>query len=210
MTNIIEFNIVELEVLSMHRKKHGRFWRTWHDERQEDADESEPSNHEHWAAWHAHMSDFLGMPPERHWLFSGRRFRPWFSGSWGPPVHFNPFVADLMSKGGGLLSMFVLMLLVEKPRYGNELMREIESRTGGSWASNPGAIYPLLNEMESYGLLVGEWEDEEKRTRRIYHLTQEGSEEFERLKELMRPKLEQTINILKQLYDEMELKNEET
>lgn len=187
----------------MHRKKYGRFWRNWHKVKQKDLEGEDKFDHEHWAAWKSHFSDFLGMPPERHWLFGGRRFKPWFSGNWGPPMLFNPFVADLMSKGGGLLSLFVLLLLAEKPRYGNDIMHEIEERTGGRWASNPGAIYPLLNDMEENGLLVGEWEDEARRTRRIYHLNDKGQEEFERLKELMRPKLEEVINILKQFSDEM-------
>ena len=105
-----------------------------------------------------------------------------------------------MSKGGGLLSLLVLHLLSEKPRYGNDIMREIEERTQGGWESNPGAIYPLLNIMEQKGLVHGEWEDAEKRTRRIYRLTPQGDQELERLKEVMRPKLEEAINVLRKIH----------
>jgi amino acid transporter len=43
------------------------------------------------------FAEFLGMPPEEHWLFSGRRFKPWASGDLGPPGLFNPFVASRWS-----------------------------------------------------------------------------------------------------------------
>jgi DNA-binding PadR family transcriptional regulator len=113
-----------------------------------------------------------------------------------------------MSKGGGLLSLYMLHLLAEKPRYGNDIMRELEGRTHGRWASNPGAIYPLLTAMEDSGLVVSEWEDPDKRTRRIYRLTPEGQGELERLKEVMRPKLEEAIDVLRDLYNDLDIDEE--
>jgi len=121
---------------------------------------------------------------------------------------FNPFVAELMSKGGGLLSLYVLHLLSEKPRYGNDIMRAIEERTQGRWTSNPGAIYPLLNAMEKSDLVDGEWEDPDKRSRRIYRLTPEGRQEYLRLKEVMRPKLEEAISVLNDLVNDLETDKE--
>jgi DNA-binding PadR family transcriptional regulator len=160
-------------------------------------------------AWRDHVAEFLGIAPEKHWLFRGRRFKPWFSGSWGPPSMFNPFVAVVMSKGGGLLSLYVLHLLEEKPRYGNDIMREIEERTQGRWGSNPGAIYPMLSVMEERGLIVGEWEDPDKRTRRVYQLTPEGHRELARLKEVMRPKLEEAIHVLRTLHEDLKVGGED-
>ena len=58
--------------------------------------------------------------------------------------------------------------------------------------------------MEGGGLVVGEWEDPFKRTRRIYHLTPDGRQELERLKDVMRPKLDEAINVLRDLYDDLE------
>lgn len=121
---------------------------------------------------------------------------------------FNPFVADLMSKGGGLLSLLVLHLLSEQPRYGNDIMREIEERTGGHWGSNPGAIYPLLSAMEESGLADGHWEDPDKRTRRIYKLTDNGRKELERLKEIMRPKLEEAIRVMRDISNGLEIEED--
>jgi DNA-binding PadR family transcriptional regulator len=117
-------------------------------------------------------------------------------------------VAELLSKGGGLLPLYVLHLLAQKPRYGNDIMRAIGERTHGRWASNPGAVYPLLNAMEDRGLVEGDWEDADKRTRRIYRLTPEGQDEYDRLKDVMRPKLEEAINVLRDLYDDLDMEKE--
>jgi DNA-binding PadR family transcriptional regulator len=156
------------------------------------------------ALWRHFIAQFIGVPPEKHWLFKGRRFKHWVSGDWGPPIQFNPFVAEVLSKGGGLLSLYVLHLLSEQPRYGNDIMREIEERTEGRWAANPGAVYPLLSVMEKRDLIEGEWEQPTKRTRRIYRLTEAGHQELSRLKAVMRPMLEEAISILRSLHADME------
>ena len=192
-----------------HKKHRGHFWHKWSESQHNNDTESPDMDFDPRAAWRSHFSEFLGVPPEKHWLFGGRRFKPWASGRWGPPGLFNPFVAEMLSKGGGLLSIYVLHLLAEKPRYGNDIMREIEERTQGRWGANPGAIYPLLTAMEDSGLVVGEWQDPDKRTRRIYRLTPQGHQELARLKEVMRPKLEEAISVLKDFYDDLSTEEEE-
>ena len=37
-----------------------------------------------------------------------------------------------------------------------------------------GTLYPLLRRLESHGLLVSEWREEEKRNKRFYRLSPEG------------------------------------
>ena len=191
------------------KKTRGPFWRKWHATHHGHGNASPEISDEEWIEWKAHFTDHLGMSPHDHWLFGGRRFKPWFSRRWGPPALFNPFVAELLSKGGGLLPLYVLHLLAEKPRYGNDIMRAIEERTGGSWAPNPGAVYPLLGAMEQSALVIGEWEDEPKRTRRIYRLTQQGEKEYGRLKEIMRPKLKEAIGVLREMYADLETSDQE-
>jgi len=194
--------------LRRHRRK-GYFWPRWSEVEQDLEEEFPEGDVDHRRAWRKHFSDFMGVPPEKHWLFSGRRFKAWRSSKRGHPGLFNPFVAVMMSKGGGLLSLYVLHLLAEKPRYGNDIMRAIEDRTNRRWGSNPGAIYPLLAAMEDRGLVEGKWEDPEKRTRRIYQLTQAGNQELGRLKEVIRPKLEEAINVLRQLSEDLEVDKED-
>jgi len=142
--------------------------------------------------WNEFFFGFMGASPEEHWFFGGRRFSPWHQGM----DTFNPFVASLLSKGGGLLPLLVMQLVAQKPRYGNEIMEIIAERTGGQWVSNPGAIYPLLTQLEEQGLVEGLWEDPQKRTIRIYSLTEDGVQELARLKAIVRPKLAEAIEVL--------------
>ncbi len=151
-------------------------------------------------AWRDAFEEFLGKAPEDHWMFGGRRFHPWQMGE----AIFNPFVAMALSKGGGLLPLYVLHLIAEQPRYGNALMSAIEARTGGAWGTNPGAIYPLLNDMEAQGLITGEWDDPARRTVRHYAITERGLDELDRLKAVMRPKLEEAINVLSDILSDLD------
>lgn len=183
------------------KKGFGRFWSEWDDG--DDPDEQRGPNRgrrgfargERGQHWRQHFNNYMGAYPEDHWLFSGRRFRPWHHGR----ANFNPFVANLMSMGGGLLPILVLQLIAEEPRYGNEVMKLIRKRTAGQWVANPGAIYPLLTELEEEGLIAGEWENERKRTMRIYQITPQGEEELTKLKEIIRPKLSEAISMLQVL-----------
>ena len=61
----------------------------------------------------------------------------------------------------------------------------------------------MLNLMEQRGLVEGNWEDETRRTRRFYCMTQRGSEELTRLKEVMKPRLMEASSILQELLDEL-------
>ena len=44
-----------------------------------------------------------------------------------------------------------------------------------------GTLYPLLRRLESQGLLVSEWREEEKRNKRFYRLSREGEQILKRL-----------------------------
>ena len=156
-------------------------------------------------AWRDFFHRFTGDWPEQHWAFGGRRFRPWHQGD----VSFNPFVANLFSQGGGLLPLIVLHLLADKPRYGNELMTLISQKTSGQWLANPGAIYPLMSELEERGLVVGEWEDPRKRTMRVYQLTPKGEREMNRVKAIVRPKLNEAIEVLQSLVGDLNDQDDE-
>lgn len=193
------------------KKGHGRFWDEWDgwNDSQETSGprrgrrggpRSERAQH-----WRQHFNRYMGVFPEDHWLVGGRRFRPWHRGR----PDFNPFVANLMSHGGGLLPVLVLQFIAEEPRYGNEVMKLIRQKTAGQWLANPGAIYPLLNQLEEAGFITGEWEDDRKRTTRIYQITPEGEKELERLKEILKPKLSEAIAVLQDLEDELNGKHKE-
>jgi len=173
------------------------FWHGWH----ERCHSQHGPPHEMRQMWHSYLREFFGQEPRDHWFLGGRRFKGWRTAS-GPGA-FNPFVGLMLAKGGGLLPLLVLHLLEAQPRYGNEIMKEIQEQTQGRWVSNPGVIYPMLGFMEKRGLLKSEWEEKTRRTRRFYRITTRGSEELARLKEVMKPQLTKALEILQNLLDEL-------
>jgi DNA-binding PadR family transcriptional regulator len=62
--------------------------------------------------------------------------------------------------------------------------------TGGLVAVNPNTMYPLLRSLEGRGLIAGEWEHPERRSRRFYRLTAGGEAERVRLADEMAPHLD--------------------
>ncbi len=51
----------------------------------------------------------------------------------------------------GDLRLVVLSMIAEKPRYGYEIIKEIEDRVGGAYTPSPGVIYPTLTLLEELG-----------------------------------------------------------
>ncbi len=105
-----------------------------------------------------------------------------------PPISGDPLIGDL--RRADLLPLLVLHYISEGPSYGNQLMERIAAMTAGVLSVNPNTMYPLLRQLESRGLIHGEWEHPERRTRRYYSLTREGRAEYDRLVEEVRPFLD--------------------
>jgi DNA-binding PadR family transcriptional regulator len=197
------------------KKEHEDFWRAWQEEQAQFWESHNGQDNiqkgprfpgpELVQAWRNYFHDFMGVWPEEHWALSGRRFTPWHQGV----DTFNPFVSSLLSKGGGLLPLYVMQLLAERPHYANELMGLITERTGRQWMANPGAIYPLMNQLEEQGLIAGEWEDPRKRTVRIYQLTEAGEWELAHLKAIVQPKLAEAVEVLQDLASDLSHTGEE-
>jgi PadR family transcriptional regulator, regulatory protein PadR len=103
-------------------------------------------------------------------------------------VKGDPLLGEL--RRGGLLPLLVLHFLSAGPSYGNQLMERISTVTGGLVAVNPNTMYPLLRSLESRGLVAGEWEHPERRSRRFYRLTEAGEAERARLSDEMVPYLD--------------------
>ncbi len=107
----------------------------------------------------------------------------------GGPGSSDPLLAGLRKTG--LLRLLVLHLLGAGPSYGNQLMERVGSLTGGLVAVNPNTMYPLLRALEAEGLVAGEWEHPERRSRRFYRLTEPGSAERDRLAAEVAPRLDE-------------------
>ena len=103
---------------------------------------------------------------------------PW--GFWGDAKNWDAYVFTPLKRGrffsGIEVRLAILSLLSEGPKHGYELMKEIESRSGGSYKVSAGSIYPALQQLEDEGLVTSE----HREGRRIYQLTDSGRAEVER------------------------------
>jgi PadR family transcriptional regulator PadR len=70
----------------------------------------------------------------------------------------------------GSLVLAVLAAL-KKEQYGYTLRKTLEEQ---GMAIDEGTLYPLLRRLESQGLLLSEWREQEKRNKRFYRLSTEG------------------------------------
>ena len=113
----------------------------------------------------------------------------------------DPFSGELRRRQ--VLPLLVLHLIAQGPTYGNQLMDRIAGMTEGVLSVNPNTMYPLLRKLEQRGLIVGQWEHPERRTRRFYSVTDDGQEEYERLLEEVRPVLESVASSIDDIVREV-------
>jgi PadR family transcriptional regulator PadR len=102
-----------------------------------------------------------------------------------------------------VLPLLVLHLIAAGPSYGNQLMERIAGMTEGVLTVNPNTMYPLLRKLEAAGLIEGDWEHPERRTRRFYSITEAGEEEYKRLREEVRPFLDSVARSIDDIVGEV-------
>ena len=114
----------------------------------------------------------------------------------------DPLTRELRKRD--ILPLLVLHFMSEGPSYGNALIERIDAVTAGVLHVNPNTMYPLLRQLESRGLVSGEWEHPERRSRRYYSLTAAGRKEYRRLVKEVRPFLDSiaqaTHEIVREVY----------
>jgi PadR family transcriptional regulator PadR len=72
----------------------------------------------------------------------------------------------------GCLTLAVLAQLRQE-HYGYTLRKALDAR---GLVIDESTLYPLLRRLESQGLLVSEWREEDKRNKRFYRLSVEGEQ----------------------------------
>jgi PadR family transcriptional regulator, regulatory protein PadR len=77
----------------------------------------------------------------------------------------------------GALVLAVLVQL-RSEQYGYTLRKSLADH---GMAIDEGTLYPLLRRLETQGLLVSEWREEEKRNKRFYRLSPDGKLMFQQL-----------------------------
>ena len=75
----------------------------------------------------------------------------------------------------GAAELLLLSVLEARPRHGYELVKLIESQSGGRLVFHLDSLYPLLYRLEERGWIRGTWvEKAGERRRRFYGLTPTG------------------------------------
>ncbi len=77
----------------------------------------------------------------------------------------------------GCLVLAVLAAL-RAEQYGYTLRKVLEAQ---GLAIDESTLYPLLRRLETQGLLVSEWREEDKRNKRFYRVSKEGRQILEKL-----------------------------
>ena len=113
----------------------------------------------------------------------------------------DPLVGDL--RKGGLLPLLVLHFVAREPSYGNQLIERVGELTSGAVVVNPNTMYPLLRQLEAQGLVAGEWEHPERRSRRFYRITDAGRAECARLSAEVGPRLERIAGSIQAIRAEL-------
>jgi len=75
----------------------------------------------------------------------------------------------------GELRLALLSLIGDGPKHGYELMKQLESRSGGMYRASAGSVYPTLQQIEDEGLAVSE----QSSGKRVYRITEAGTREIE-------------------------------
>ena len=73
-------------------------------------------------------------------------------------------------RGRGDVRTAVLMLLLERPMHGYEMIQQIRERSSEAWSPSPGAIYPTLQLLTDEGLITTDDLDGKK----VSRLTETG------------------------------------
>jgi PadR family transcriptional regulator PadR len=81
----------------------------------------------------------------------------------------------------GAVSLWLLLLLSERPMYGYEMIKELEKRFSGFWKPKTGTIYPSLEKLEQNGFITSSVEFKDKLpARKLYALVEKGNKELSR------------------------------
>ena len=105
----------------------------------------------------------------------------WFRGSFGAPFMGGGFPWSRHGRWGrffgpGEIRLALLSMLESGPKHGYELMKELETKSGGVYKASAGAIYPALQQLEDEGMVTSD----AAAGKRVYSLSDAGRAELQR------------------------------
>lgn len=86
----------------------------------------------------------------------------------------------------GVLDMLVLKLLEWEPKYGYQLIHEMQEKSKDIFSLKEGTLYPILYRLEDEKLVESKWSEPEGKQvpRKYYMITKEGKEALNEIKAL--------------------------
>ncbi len=143
---------------------------------------------------HHKRCDFRGFEGrERHGHFGRGRF----FGRFGAAFAGGPGMRAAKMLASGDLQLIILALLSEKPRYGYEIIKQIEEHSSGVYSPSPGMVYPALTYLEEMGYAASEAEG----TKKLYKISEAGTEYFNKNRAGVEEVLEQLARFGKRMAD---------
>lgn len=113
----------------------------------------------------------------------------------------NKAVGQVFTKG--LLPLYVLQILSVSPTNGNDISTQVGKKTNGLWIPSTGGIYPLLKKFEKENLVEGKWEDKNNKIQKIYTITENGKENLEERKKLLKQNIEEALKVFNIVYKDL-------
>jgi len=87
---------------------------------------------------------------------------------------------DQMRKGTTTMAILNLLVDIDEPVHGYEIIQRLDARGEGYFRFKEGLVYPRLHRMEQDGLLESHWVGEPgTRRRKMYTVTQKGHQQLE-------------------------------
>jgi PadR family transcriptional regulator, regulatory protein PadR len=78
------------------------------------------------------------------------------------------------------IDSLLLCLIREKPMYGYQIIKELDSRSEGYFKFKEGTLYPALHRLEKMKLIEGKWRTlPSGQQRKYYNITDQGDSTFE-------------------------------
>ena len=76
----------------------------------------------------------------------------------------------------GTLDLALLAALQDQPRYGLDILKHVNARSGGLFDLREGSLYPALHRLVRAGWVESEWQPSDKggAPRKVYCLTDSG------------------------------------
>jgi DNA-binding PadR family transcriptional regulator len=136
-----------------------------------------------------------------HYCFEGRGRhgfgRGAFLGRFGPGFAGGPGMRAARMIASGDLQLIILALLSEKPRYGYEIIKQVEEHSSGIYSPSPGMVYPALTYLEEMGYAASESEG----TKKLYKITEAGTTHLNKNRASVEETLDQLARFGKRMAD---------